>query len=179
MSGTQMKLSEWFKRFFTGKPHFVIWTEPPEEGEKPQLLRWWLIPRNRWFNIYLHKTIRNDEDRALHCHPWNSVSFLLAGRLGEYRFKHFKLLESYGFRPEALKDHGQQEFRELKKFRPVFRKATEAHRLNLPGQGHAWTIFITGPKIRNWGFHCPKGWVPWQKFCQIDNPGKPKGCGED
>lgn len=35
----------------------------------PYLLRWWVIPRNRFFNVYLHKFLRDDDDRALHDHP--------------------------------------------------------------------------------------------------------------
>lgn len=33
--------------------------------ERPYLLRWFIIPRNRFFNIYLHKFLRSDDDRAL------------------------------------------------------------------------------------------------------------------
>ena len=47
--------------------------------DDPYLLRWWLIPRNRWFNVYLHLFLRSDDDRALHDHPWFNLSFLLEG----------------------------------------------------------------------------------------------------
>ena len=45
--------------------------------ENPYLLRWWLIPRNRWFNVYLHQFKRSDDDRALHDHPWINASIVL------------------------------------------------------------------------------------------------------
>jgi hypothetical protein len=33
--------------------------------------------------------------------------------------------------------------------------------------------------VRDWGFHCPQGWVPWRKFVAADNPGAVgRGCGE-
>lgn len=169
---------EWAKRLVSGNPHFIIYTDSPERL-KPQLLRWWLIPRNRFLNVYLHKIIRNDEERALHDHPWKSVSFLLRGRLGEVRHRYLALLRSYGFHPEALKDHGELRSYEMKKFRPKFRTADYAHRLFLPDPSKpAWTLFITGPKIRKWGFHCPKGWIRWEKFVSLDDSGKLKGCGE-
>ena len=41
-------------------PDFVI-----GRPGKPYLLRWWVIQRNRWFNIYLHQILENDDDRAL------------------------------------------------------------------------------------------------------------------
>src|SRR5882757_3663924 len=46
--------------------------------------RWWVIPRNRVFNIYLHHFLRSDDDRALHCHPWMNCSILLQGRYTEH-----------------------------------------------------------------------------------------------
>src|ERR1700761_448041 len=46
--------------------------------------RWWVIPRNRFFNIYLHNFLRSDDDRALHDHPWVNMSILLWGRYIEH-----------------------------------------------------------------------------------------------
>ncbi len=34
------------------------------------LLRWWVIPRNEMYNLYLHDIRKSDDDRALHDHPW-------------------------------------------------------------------------------------------------------------
>ena len=50
---------DWFKTLISGKPHFVI-----GGADDPYMLRWYLIPRNRRFNIYLHKFLRDDDDRA-------------------------------------------------------------------------------------------------------------------
>ena len=47
------------------KPDFIIGGH-----DAPYLLRWWLIPRNRFFNVYVHQFLRSDDDRALHDHPW-------------------------------------------------------------------------------------------------------------
>lgn len=117
--------------------------------------RWYLIPRNRFFNIYLHKIIRDDDDRALHDHPWWSVSVLLKGRL-----------------MELLKER----VRFPKRFLPVIRSAELAHRLVVL-DGPVWTLFITGPRIREWGFYCPKGWVHWKDFTKPGHPGEiGKGC---
>lgn len=51
----------WLRTLLSGKPHFVIGS-----GESPYLLRWFLIPRNTKLNIYLHKFLQSDDDRALH-----------------------------------------------------------------------------------------------------------------
>jgi hypothetical protein len=55
----------WFKKIAGSRPpDFVI------GGDSPYMLRWWIIPRNKFFNIYLHRFLRSDDDRALHDHPW-------------------------------------------------------------------------------------------------------------
>ena len=60
------------------KPDFII---GPKDA--PYLRRWWIIPRNRLFNIYLHQILRSDDDRALHDHPWINCSIILKGRYME------------------------------------------------------------------------------------------------
>jgi hypothetical protein len=107
------------------------------------LERWHIIPRNRFFNIYLHKFSGSDDDRALHDHPWSSVSFLLKGRLREVT----NTTSWMGIR--------------VRRFVPFFRSAKYAHKLVLLGEKPAWTLFITGPVVREWGFLCPKGWQHW------------------
>lgn len=41
----------------------------------PLLIRYFLI-QTRWFAVYLHHLKADDEDRALHDHPWSFVTFL-------------------------------------------------------------------------------------------------------
>lgn len=121
----------------------------------PYLVRWWLIPRNPVFNVYLHLVRRSDDDRALHDHPWASVSLMLKGRLREWH----------------LRD-GKECSRTITAGSLVYRSSCFAHRLEVmrsPGDPHgpggeAWTVFITGPRIRQWGFHCPNGWRHWKDF---------------
>lgn len=136
----------------------------------PYLLRWHLIPKNRLLNIYLHKFLRSDDDRALHDHPWASCSVILKGGYAEY--------VPTGLTPERIG---------AKIRMPghiVLRRASQAHRIKLfikgwwadAGRGEipAWTLFITGPKIREWGFHCPKGWRHWREFIGLPS-GEPRG----
>jgi hypothetical protein len=148
----------WFRRLLSGKPHFYI------GGEKnPYLLRWFLIPRNPWFNVYLHKFMRDDEDRALHDHPWSFLSIMLWGMYWE-------------FTPES----SFPEMRSAPSF--AYRKATHIHRVALARDQNGkikpcWTLVITGRKLRTWGFWCPKGFVEWTKFVdQSDHGNVGKGC---
>ena len=148
----------WFKRLISGQPHFKI-----GGNESPYMLRWFLLPRNGRFNIYLHKFLRDDEDRALHDHPWWFISIMVKGGYVETT-------------PEGVKTRSAPSI--------AYRPATARHRVALHKNedGSAkpcWTIVITGRKAREWGFWCPKGFVHWEKFVAQDDEGNiGKGCGD-
>jgi hypothetical protein len=130
--------------------------------DNPYLRRWWLIPRNRFVNVYLHHFIRSDDDRALHDHPWINCSLLLSGTYIEHT------IEAGGIHRRTKRVAG-----DLK-----FRRARAAHRIEIDAP--CWTLFITGPVIRSWGFHCPEaGWVHWRKFVDERDEGAiGRGCAQ-
>lgn len=137
-------------------PDFVV-----GEPANPYLRRWWLIPRNRCFNVYLHEFLRSDDDRALHDHPWAWLSVLLTGSYEEHTIAAGGVRHRRTYRCGSVRVHG----------------ARFAHRLDV--QARCWTLFLTGPKVRTWGFHCPHGWVPWRKFTDPDTDGATVGRGCD
>jgi len=141
---------------------FLNWVtrRPPDVNIRDNYLhRWWVIPRNRFFNIYLHHIMGNDHDQALHDHPWYNVSIPLRGRIMEFR------------------PGGRQQV--MYPGKVVFRRGVTCHRLEIEDGTDAWTLFITGPKYREWGFHCPKGWVIWTDFVDPNDEGEVgAGCGE-
>jgi hypothetical protein len=148
------------------KPDYVIGS-----ADRPYMLRWWLIPRNRWLNIYLHKIMRDDDDRALHDHPWANVSLVLSGAYREIMPDLSKAETPY----TRLYD-----LPIIARIRQagclVFRRATDSHRLEVV-HGPVWSLFITGPWEREWGFHCKQGWVWWRHFVNPSNSGEiGKGC---
>lgn len=125
---------------------------------EPYLRRWHVIPRNRWCNIYLHHFVRSDDDRALHDHPWWSVSFLLKGQLSEiYSVVLWMPTDREPNSPIPDTNYCNA-WRYIRWMRPIYRPAAHAHRLVVPEGEEAWTLFITGPVRRAWGFHCPNGW---------------------
>lgn len=128
------------------------------------LSRWHVIPKNPLFNIFLHRFVGSDDDRATHDHPWKSWSILLSGDLSEV----FK----YHFYPDNPMVHGGyycELKRSIKRFKMVSREAEFAHRLILEGDKPAWTIFITGPRIRkDWYFWCKKGPVHYSLMTTPD-----------
>lgn len=142
-------------------PDFVIGPEADLH-----LRRWWVIPRNKWFNIYLHQFLRSDDPRALHDHPWMNPSIVLKGAYLEHlQDGRVKLRKPW--RPWVF-------------WRLPMRRATTAHRVALIDGKPVWTLFLTGPLVRPWGFLCPKGWVPWKDFVLVRPGGNEtgNGCGE-
>ena len=122
------------------------------------LRRWWVIPRNPFCNVYLHDIRKSDDDRALHDHPWSNISVLLMGQYFEHT-------------PEGILRRYQGDV--------VERPADALHRLEvLPGE-RTVSLFITGPKVREWGFACGQGWVHWRDFVNERDTGQVgRGCGE-
>jgi hypothetical protein len=143
----------------------VAMSRPPDVVIGDQYLhRWWVIPRNRWFNIYLHHFLGSDDPAALHDHPWTNISCLIRGRYKEHT------IAKGGTHYVKTFDEG-----ELKA-----RMGSYAHRVELfPGET-TWTLFITGPKYRHWYFHCKKKLVHWADYVS-NSAGQSRigsGCGE-
>lgn len=131
-------------------------------AERPYLRRWWLIPRNPVFNVYMHEFLRSDDDRALHDHPWMNLSVLLRGSYTEHT------IDAGGIHRRQVLKAGAVRARLSGRF---------AHRIELH-DGTCWTLFITGPRYREWGFHCPaRGWVHWRDFTDARDSGAiGRGC---
>lgn len=147
----------------TRKPDVVIGGDA-----RPYMLRWHLA-RSKWFGgAYLHYFLRDDDDRALHDHPWTSLSLVLSGGTDEV------------YCPVGLNasDPANHRRRCFKRGALIWRAAAQAHRVILPN-GPAWTLFIIGPKSREWGFWCPKGFRHWREYSKPGAPGEiGKGCAE-
>lgn len=141
-------IQAWARGKMQRTPDFVIGDD--------YLRRWWIVPRNEGCNVYLHEILHSDDDRALHDHPWDNTSMLLEGSYIEHI-------------PEGSFERTVGSI--------VSRKASDAHRLEIPEGGRAVSLFITGPRIREWGFHCPQGWRVWTEFVDSRDSGQiGKGC---
>ena len=144
-------MQAWARKIMNSRaPDYVIGTG--------YLNRWYIVPRNPWSNLYLHAFLGSDDDRALHDHPWANTSLLIEGSYIEHT-------PDGGFERRA----GDL----------VSRTAETKHRLELISELPVISLFATGPKVREWGFACPHGWVHWADFTDPDNPARTGGgCGE-
>ena len=148
----------------------TFFTRPPDikigSPRNPDYLdRWYIIPRNKWFNVYLHRFRDSDDDRALHDHPWWSISFMLKGKLSEVvETRRFHVgIPSYMISGRYV--------RKIHRYWPYFRPADHMHRMILPDDTkESWTLFITGPRTRMWGFRWPgQDWTPHWEFTEKYN----------
>jgi hypothetical protein len=135
-------------------------------------------------NLYLHLFLRDDDDRALHDHPSWACSFILLGAYVEHTIAAGGIHQrrrlaagSLRFLP-TLHTH-RIELLPLWWEIDDYDQAWEQHAKDPKAKAPCWTLFLFGPTLREWGFHCPeKGWVPWWKFTAAGKPGEVgPGCG--
>lgn len=118
--------------------------------------RWYVWPRNPVCNLYVHRYSGSDDDRAEHDHPWWSLSYLVRGRLIEFSHHRATPVLAGAWR---------------------LRSARMRHRLEVVNGPRPVTLFLTGPRIRQWGFWCPNGWRPWREFTDPADGGQiGRGC---
>lgn len=159
-------LRQWLFSLLTRR---VVARRPPDfvigGTVRPYIRRWWVIPRNRFFNIYLHNILRDDDDRALHDHPWVDLTFVLAGGYFE------ETPDGRFWRPAGT---GRLRLPRARHRLELPLAVDGPYIMNLDGgfqRRPAWTLFVTGPKVRVWGFWCERGFVPWYDFVDPDDPG--------
>ena len=95
-------------------------------------------------NVYLHVFSGSDYARALHDHPWDSVSIILMGGYVEHTpaGEHWRPAGSV-----------------------VWRRAEDLHRIEVtPAMPLVVTLFITGRRRRLWGFDCREGWREYRDW---------------
>lgn len=108
------------------------------------------VVQTPWFGIYLHRIHEPDPDRDPHDHPWPFISLILSGSYEEVTFTGPQELGHY-----QLRKRGSAHFMSTRK----------AHRIT-DVQGILWTLVLTGPRIREWGFWTDEGWLHWRDYNQ-------------
>ncbi len=99
-------------------------------------LRRWRV-ETPWFSIRLHHWFSSDDDRSPHDHPWDFVTIPLRG---------------------SYLDESPAGSQRVRTGRVYYRRASHAHWVHLD-RGPAWTLVLTGPKVRRWGFWVRDKWV--------------------
>ena len=140
----KIKLAEYFVRKIEQN---VKCRDPDVVVGQSYLKRWHLIPENKFFNVYYHEIRASDMDRDLHDHPYVFSSFILSG----------------GYYEETKQGVVERGVGDFNIHQPWF-----LHRLKMKDSNGANTIFITGPKVKRWGFMTENGWVYNKDYLNVN-----------
>ena len=117
---------------------------------EPYLERYYLFLKERKlfpFNIFLHKFLKGDPD-DVHDHPWPYATLILRGGYYEWTPQFNSNGEMIG---QFRRWRGPGHFRIC--------RPTSYHRIELREGVTAWTLFMPGPQIREWGFLVRNKWI--------------------
>lgn len=163
-----MSMTSWFLNLLecNGRHRIIM----DRSGTVPYMHRYYLIFKDKMtdsdpsrklpFNAFIHYIVKSDED-GLHDHPWWYFTLILKGGYWEET-------------PTGTFWRGPGHFR--------ISRPTSLHKLMLPNILHgdpaddgAWTLFIRGPKVRDWGFLDAAGkWVYWETYLKNQRVAKAK-----
>jgi hypothetical protein len=102
--------------------------------------RWYI--ETRWGSIRLHHWLHSDDNRAFHDHPFNFITFVLWG---------------------GYTDKGPDKDEIMNAPKISYRPANHMHTVQV-NPGGCWTLLLTGPQIRKWGFWNGKKWKKSNKY---------------
>ena len=102
----------------------IGWEEIGEEFTR------WTILWTPWFAVYLHRLKAYTPHPNCHDHPWDFLAIILWGGYSEFHNGRW-----------VRRDAGSI----------LVRPARWSH--NVITDGVSWSIIVTGPKRRDWGFH--------------------------
>ena len=121
---------------------------------EPYLERYYLFLKDRKrfpFNVFLHKFLKGDPD-DVHDHPWPYATLILKGGYYEWVPQFVN----------GIKIGEHRMWRGPGHFRIC--KSTNFHRIELKEGVECWTLFMPGPKQRDWGFLVKNKWVQWEQY---------------
>ena len=120
------------------------------EDNEPYLERYYVFLRDRtWFpfNVFIHKFLKSDPD-DLHDHPWPYMTIILRGGYWEW-----------------TKNNPTPQWKGAGQIR--FGHSTDYHRIELEPGVDCWTMFVPGPKQRDWGFLVKNRWIQHEQYFQL------------
>ena len=140
-AGVKMKLTDkilnWLDKH--GRKRIIM----DREYSEPYLERYYIFLKDRKkfpFNIFIHKFLKSDPD-DVHDHPWPYATLILKG--GYYEW-------IPGFNKEGIKTCEVRKWRGPGHFRIC--RPSSYHRIELHPEVTAWTLFMPGPQVHEWGF---------------------------
>lgn len=121
----------------------------------PILHRWTLLALGRrpdgrlgrWGKMLLHHFLPNSDDRDVHDHPWPFITIVLKGFYVNIERNAQGKLTAERMKPGTIR----------------YRPATHTH-CTKAGPNGCWTLVVTGPLVREWGFWLDGKWRHWRDY---------------
>jgi hypothetical protein len=134
-------VSPWRNRKYTTGTRWCFWRWTDVDSEYITRLH---LVKTPWFAVCLHWINKPDPEPWLHDHPVTFLSILLRGWYREKR-------GNYRITQETRRWFN-------------FIRAYDRHSICEVSPGGALTIAFMGPKVREWGFQTPVGWLYWRDY---------------
>lgn len=129
---------------------FWRWQDIIPTGTDEVYLRRLHLIMTPFFGVKLHWIFLPDAGRDLHDHPWSFFSLVLRGGYTELM----------RLTPTLSRQSRVRWWN--------FKRASAAHRIESVRPGTI-TLVINGPKLREWGFYTPTGWMHWREYCNAES----------
>lgn len=137
-----------------------------KSGSAWALWRWTLTPsgyitrlhllKTPWFAVMLHWINGTDPEPDMHDHPVTFLSLILRGAYCE-------LLQTPGTCTACHNSRWYPKAGHMRRWFNFIRAGKHVHRIQWVAPG-TLTLCFVGPKVREWGFHTPEGWVHWRDY---------------
>jgi hypothetical protein len=132
-------------------------------GEGKVHFRRYRILETPWFSLYIHNILESDLDLHMHDHPWDFVSVMLSGGYLEYTEKN---PEGNYFLPI---DFNTWDIPSLYINAHV---AEDLHKIKLIDGKPVWSIFLCGPRRREFGYGVNGKWIHNKEYREFKNTGR-------
>lgn len=137
MGSTQLNMTN--RRAYKSGTLWCFWRWTMVDSEYITRLH---VIKTPWWAICIHWINKPDPEPFHHDHPVTFLSIILWGAYSEIR-------------------NGILHHRRLFNF--IRATPTDQHTI-IGVWPHTITLCFMGPKVREWGFHTPKGWVYWKDY---------------
>lgn len=126
------------------------------------------------FGLFLHRLGCPDPGEDLHDHPWWFASLVLRGGYTETvaDTRSAPFFARMAVEMPTCKRGEERSWRAGTIHRI---RLTECHRITALRREPTWTLILTGPRARSWGFYPPEGFVDFRKYERAARPLVAKG----
>lgn len=128
---------------FLGPPLVLI-----DENNGREFLKRWRLVQTPWFSVFIHRMQVPDPGFDLHDHPWAFLSVVLVGGYQEIK--------------AATRRTWAQHKRHRGRWSVGGIRLDECHRVASLDRTPTWTLIVTGPTRRRWGFDVGGEWQDWE-----------------